>query len=202
MREKKLKYPVEKVCESLQDQKSGTLKRVEKRMLQWPLGTAGGRSNSRYTVMRESIPTSIAQGDLCWEPQHQNFGTSNTRTINTWARSFSFCKSRNVGKLTQVSRWKHTEQVFSYGEWSCLDDASRHPSWAMLHDEFGDLQEHKKSRILRVCSTLLKSWWGNILKKLWMWNGWNIHHRLGWDQCRLMTNQSNGRRRRPKCWSM
>ena len=56
-------------------EKSDTLKRVDKRMLQWPLEAAGGRSNSKHTVMRENILTSIAQGNLCWVRQNQSFRT-------------------------------------------------------------------------------------------------------------------------------
>ena len=56
MKEKKWKLPLEAFGDSLQDQKSGTLKRVDKRLLRWPLETAGGRSNFKHTVM---------QGDLC-----------------------------------------------------------------------------------------------------------------------------------------
>ena len=44
-------------------------------------------------------------------------------------------------------------------------DESRHSLWGKLCGEFGNLQEHKNSRILRVCSTLLKRWLKNILKK-------------------------------------
>ena len=60
MKEKKWKYPLETVGDSLQDQKSGTFKRVDKRMLQWPLETVGGRSNSKHTVMIDNILTPFA----------------------------------------------------------------------------------------------------------------------------------------------
>ena len=52
----------------------------------------------------------------------------------------------------------------------------------------------QNSRRLKVCSTSLRSWWRNILKKLWMWNAWNIHHHHGRNQCWPMIKRSSGRR--------
>ena len=72
--------------------------------------TVGGRSNSKRTVMRNNILTPIAQGDLCFVREHQNFGTWNARTIDTLARSFSACKrSCECQPAIQLSRCKHTE---------------------------------------------------------------------------------------------
>ena len=66
MNDKKWKWPLETVGDPLQDQKAEILKRVDKRMLQWPLEIDGVRSKSKNKVMRENILTSIAQGSLCW----------------------------------------------------------------------------------------------------------------------------------------
>ena len=54
----------------------------------------------------------------------------------------------------------------------------------------------QKSRILRVYSTLLRSWWKNILKKFWWWDAWNIHHHHGRDQYWPMIKRSSGRRQK------
>ena len=45
-------------------------------MLQWPLETAGGRSNSKHTAMRENIQTPIAQG-ACAGCVNKNLGYTN-----------------------------------------------------------------------------------------------------------------------------
>ena len=66
---------LETVGDPLQDQKSDILKRVDKRMLQWPLEPVGVRSNSENKVMRENILTPIAQGSLCWVRHNQSFRT-------------------------------------------------------------------------------------------------------------------------------
>ena len=73
-------------------------------------------------------------------------------------------------------------------------DESRHPPWSGFLDDFGNLQEHKNSRKFGEYSTLLRSWQRNILKKFWMWNAWNIHHRHGRDQYWPMIKRSSGQR--------
>ena len=50
-------------------------------MLQWPLERAGGRSNSKHTVMRDNILTPSAQGDLSSVRQSQSFRTPTTIII-------------------------------------------------------------------------------------------------------------------------
>ena len=50
--------------------------------------------------------------------------------------------------------------------------------------------------MLRMCSTLLKNWYKNILKRFLMRNAWNIHHFLGRDRCSPMINRWNVRKQK------
>ena len=75
---------------------------------------------------------------------HQNWKTWNTRTINTWARSFSFaegvgnvCSQRIILNGSIQNKCIGVEKVHDFV------DESRHPSWTELCIEFGDLQENK-----------------------------------------------------------
>ena len=50
--------------------------------------------------------------------------------------------------------------------------------------------------MLRMCSTLLKNWYKNILKRFLMRNAWNIHHFLGRDRCSPMIKRWNVRKQK------
>ena len=51
--------------------------------------------------------------------------------------------------------------------------------WSRISSHVRKFSRTQNSRILRVCSILLKSCWENILKKFWMWSAWSVHHFLG-----------------------
>ena len=116
----------------------------------------------------------IAPGNLL--RHHQNWETWNTRTINTWARYFRFCRrSWECQQVTQRSQYKYTKQIYWYGEWLWL---LRWKPTSILGRIICWLRKSTRtqnSRILKVCSILLKSWWENIQNKFCMWNAWNIH---------------------------
>ena len=59
MNKMKWKKPLETGGDPLQDHNSDVLKRVDKRMPQWPLETVGVRSNSENKVMRDNILTPL-----------------------------------------------------------------------------------------------------------------------------------------------
>ena len=111
-----------------------------------PLATGNSwqRSSSKDNVMRKHFLTTIAQGSLCRvRIQNQSIKTWDTRTINTWPRSFISCnRSWECQQDTQFSQWQHKK---------CIDieyvhvfvDESSHLSWAELCSEFWDLQEHE-----------------------------------------------------------
>ena len=79
--------------------------------------------------------------------------TWNTQTIDTRKRSFKIWRRCwECLQSTQHFQCFDMEIVFSFV------DESRHPLWSRFVDEFGNLQEHKKSKIFGVYSTLLGSW--------------------------------------------
>ena len=124
---------------------------------QWPLETAGGRINSKHTVMRENILTPIAQGDLRKLRQHQNFRKWNTRTINTWARSFSFCtRDGNVSKRRNILNANETNVL----TWGMFMSSSTKPPFIFgrIAWRLWKSTRTRTSRRLKVCSTLLRSW--------------------------------------------
>ena len=136
MKEKTWKQPLETVGDSLQDQKSGTLKRVDKRMLQWPLETAGGRSNSKHTVMREHVLTPVAHFTCA--------GCVNTRTSEHWIHEPSIHEqdlsvpAKEVGNVSMQLNFLDAST-----QNKCIDMENVHASCAELFDEYRDLQEHQ-----------------------------------------------------------
>ena len=74
----------------------------------------------------------------------QNWRTWNTRTIDTWARSFSFaeevgnvCSQRNILNQRIQDKCIDMENVHDFV------DESSHLPWARFSEEFWNLQEHK-----------------------------------------------------------
>ena len=97
----------------LQFKKSDILKRSDKRMFRKQPGNRCWRIKQK--VMRECILTPQAHGNLLH--RHQSWKTWNTRTINTWARSFSVCgKCWECPQLTQHFRWIHTRPKKWHGD--------------------------------------------------------------------------------------
>ena len=120
-----------------------------------------------------------------------------TRTINTWARSFSLCETGwECPQLMEHSQWKHTKQMYSYGECLWLRRWKPPSTSGRIMCRIRKSTRTRNSRILKVYSTLLKSWQWNILKKFRMWNAWSIHHLPGRDQYYLMIMRSNGQRQK------
>ena len=102
-------------CNPTKIQKSEILKRVDKRMFRKQQGNWCRRTKNKQNVMRETILTPQSQGILLHH--YQNWKTWNTRTIDTWARSFSVCgRSWERPQLTKDSQWKLTKQMYWYGE--------------------------------------------------------------------------------------
>ena len=165
-------------CHPTQIRKSDILKRIDKRMFHKQPGNWCWRIETKQKVMRENIVTPQAQGNLLH--RHQSWKTWNTRTIDTWVRSFSVLQRElGMSATDEHSQWKQQNKWI----WWCLSLRRWKPPSTLgrITCRIRKSTRTQNSRILRVCSTLLKSWWKNIVKKFWMWDAWRIHHFPGRD---------------------
>ena len=137
------------------------------------------RSEGGYSQASRQENVPIASRKLVREDQLQternNFNSNSTRKLAASSpelRNMEYTNHQHMSKIFQFSA-KEIGNVSKRGnilnasiQNTCIDmenvhvfvDESRHPSCAELFVEFGDLQEQKKSRRLKACSTLLKSW--------------------------------------------
>ena len=115
MKEKGSDKHQETGCSATQIQKSDILKRIEKIILLKPAGNWGWRIKTEPKVMKENFLTPRAQGNL--QLHHLNWKTWDTRTMDTWVRSFNvWRRSWDCLQPTQQSQWTHTKPMYWYGE--------------------------------------------------------------------------------------
>ena len=122
-------------------------------------GTRGGRTNSKHTVTRENILDPIAQGDLCQLRQHQNLRNMEYTNHQDMSKTFQFLQKEigNVSKRRNILNAFRTNLLI-IGNVHVFVDESLHPSCAELCWRIRRSTRTPNSRILRVCSTLLRIW--------------------------------------------
>ena len=82
----------------------------------------------------------------------------------------------------------------TYWRRECYVDESCLALWEGFREEFRNPPEYE-IREYRECVWYYSNiWYRNSLKKFWMWNAWEIHHRHERDQCWQMMRRSSGRR--------
>ena len=151
-------------------------------------GAGGSTPNTQW--WGKTFLTPIAQGNFL--RHHQNWETWNTWTINTRARSFSFCKrDLECQQTTQHSQCKHTKQMYWYGECSCL---RRWKPPSILGRNFFNSEIYKNTKFEEIESLF------NITHKLVMEHSEEILNVKCLESSSLMIKRSSGRRQ--KCVSV
>ena len=111
-------------------------------------GKAGGRINSKHTVMRENIVTPIAQGDLCLLRQHQN------SDLSVFAKEIG-----NVSKRRNILNANIQNKCIDMGKFmSSSMKAAIHlvPNYLANSKIY---KYRKCEEIVKVCSALFRQKW-------------------------------------------